>query len=496
MLYDIIIIGAGVVGGAIARELSRYNLSVLCLEKETDVCCGISKGNTGILHSPSLVNKGTKKAEYTIRGNLMFNKLGKELGVQVQWPGALILAYSEQDRDVLRKYKEQGEETRDLYSAGDGYYRFVEQNELRELEPSIHEEVLCALLVPDAGRIIPYEFGIALWENAIENGVKLELNQPVNSVKKIEENRDEFWSVSTDKDTYQSKYVINSAGHGSNRIGVQAGFADSSIAKVKGQYLIYDRNRDFDIQHILFQVPFQEKGKAGKGILVCKTIYGNLMIGPDAQWINDPDNNGTDLQSLREVINGARKSIPDLDVKKIIKTFAGIRPKPENGDFIIEFKNHFLHLCGIESPGLTSSPALAEDIVNMLGKDGLELNEKESFNLIRKPIVNAILNFRGKELKERVELSDSDQDQLVCRCEQVPRSRIVDAINRGIPVTTLDGVKRRTRAGQGYCQGAFCGKRVGRLLSEELNLPVEKITQRGNEPLEKRITAKDIKEYL
>lgn len=492
-MYDVIIIGAGVVGGAIGRELSRFNLSVLCLEKETDVCCGVSKANTGIIHSPSLVKSGTKKAEYTIRGNLMFNDLSRDLGVQVQWPGALILAYSEGDRKVLQAYKEQGEETRKKYSAGDAAYHFIEREELRLMEPSVGCDVLCALLVPDAGRIIPYELGVALWENAIENGVELKLNQSVKSVE-LTNNESKEWLVKTESDEYSSSFVINAAGHGSNSIGVLAGFPDSFIEKVKGQYLIYDRERNFDINHILFQVPSLGKGKVGKGILVCKTVYGNLMIGPDAQWIENVADSGTDLETLQEVINGARKTIPDLDVQKIIKTFAGIRPKPAGGDFIIESKDHFIHLCGIESPGLTSSPALALDVISLLENQGLDLKTNESFSPLRKPIVQSLLNLSKNELKSRVDLPDDDPEQIVCRCEQVPRSRISDALNRGIEINTLDGIKRRTRAGQGRCQGAFCGKRVQRLISKELDISLDSITQRGDEEMGKRISVKELKE--
>ena len=217
------------------------------------------------------------------------------------------------------------------------------------------------------------------------------------------------------------------------------------------------------------------------------------MIGPDAQWVDEALDNGTDLETLIEVLNGARKSIPQLDVKKIIKTFAGIRPKPACGDFIIDSRDHFIHLCGIESPGLTSSPAIAIDVIDKLRMDGLELISDERFNPLRKPVVDSIFNYSGKDLKERVELPDGNPDQIVCRCEQVPRSRILDAMNRGINISTLDGIKRRSRAGQGQCQGAFCGKRVGKIISEELDIPMEKVTQRGLEELDSRVVTKDFK---
>lgn len=211
------------------------------------------------------------------------------------------------------------------------------------------------------------------------------------------------------------------------------------------------------------------------------------MIGPDATWVDDNNDTGTDIETLQEILEGARKSIPALDGSKVIKTFAGVRPKPEGGDFIIENKDQFIHLCGIESPGLTSAPAIAEEVLSLLKNEGLTLSLKDDFNLERKPIVKEIINLSKEELKRRVALPDSDPDQIVCRCEQVPRSRILEALDRGIEVSTLDAVKRRTRAGQGRCQGAFCGKRVKKILSEKSGLPLEEITQRGSEPLGERV---------
>lgn len=485
MIYDVTIIGAGVVGGAIARLLCRYNLSILCLEKETDVCCGVSKSNTGIVHSPSLVPTGTKKAEYTVRGNEMYRQLARELGVTVQWPGALILAYSEEDRKVLAKYKNQGELSRKNCSAPPVDYRMIEKEELLTLEPELNSDVHCALMAPDAGRVIPYELGIALWENAVSNGAELKLNREVQSVNFHKNDR--LWKLHTDRGEYSSRFVINSSGHGSNALGILGGFGDSLINKVKGQYLIYDREREFDVKHILFQVPEQGNGKAGKGILVCKTVYGNLMIGPDATWVDDTNDTGTDMETLREILEGARKTIPALNGSKVIKTFAGVRPKPESGDFIIEIRNQFVHLCGIESPGLTSAPAIAEEVLSLLIKEGLVLKQKRGFNPRREAVVKEILTLSKEELQSRVKLPDTDPDQIVCRCEQVPRSRIIDSMDRGIEVNTLDAVKRRTRAGQGRCQGAFCGKRVRKLLSDKLEIPLEEITQRGKEPLGERI---------
>lgn len=488
MIYDVTIIGAGIVGGAIARLLGRYNISVLCLEKEYDVCCGVSKSNTGIIHTPCLVPVNTKKADYNLRGNVMFNQLSEEMGVQLHWPGALILAYSEEDRETLEKYREQGEDTRRKHSLPKIKYTIIEKAELKKLEPGLNSKVLCALYAPDAGRIIPYELGTALWENALSNGVKLKLKKEVRSFEMEIKDDKKIWKIKTGNEEFKSRYIINSSGHGSNALGKNAGFDNASIMKVKGQYLIYDRERDFDVNHILFQVPEKGKGSSGKGILVCKTVYGNLMIGPDATSVDNEYDRGTDIKTLKSILLGARKSIPALDESKVIKTFAGIRPKPAGGDFIIESKNQFFHLCGIESPGLTSSPAIAEDVLKWLKEDGLILTEKAEIITKREPIVKERLNLSKEELKRRVQLPETDPEQIVCRCEQVPRSRIIDAMGRGIEIKTLDAVKRRTRAGQGRCQGTFCGKRVQKLLSDELGIPAVEITQRGDEPLGERVS--------
>lgn len=486
MKYDAIIIGAGVVGGAIARELSRYNLSVLALEKERDVCCGISKSNTGIVHTPCLVKGPSRKAELNLKGNRLFPRLCEEMEVTLQWPGALILAYSEEDREALKAYKKQGEETRRLWNTPPENYRIIEKEELCSMEPHISEKVQSALFAPDTGRVIPYELGIALWENARKNGVELRLQTPVDAIIRPAE-KDNLWTVKSGDEIFQSSFLINAAGHGSTLLGKIAGMKPYKIDKVKGQYLIYNREKSFDVNHILFQVPEKGHGKEGKGILVCQTVYGNLMIGPDARWIDDPGDNGTDRETLREVLEGARKSIPVLEEKDVIKTFAGIRPKPVMGDFVIEAHNGFIHLCGIESPGLTSSPAIAAEVMELLKNEGLELNPKTTFTASRKPIVKQILHLEKNELKRRINLDDMDDEKIICRCEQVPRKRIIDAMNRGIKLDTLDAVKRRTRAGQGRCQGAFCGSRVQKLLSRELGISEEEITQRGDEPLGERV---------
>lgn len=490
--YNIIIIGAGVLGGAIARELARYHLSILCLEKEADVCCGISKGNTGIIHSPALIPSGTEKAHYSTIGRNHFTKLSTDLGFAYEESGALVLGYEEDAEKTLQSYIQQA--ITNYQSAGlkPPEYQILRGDELFEREPELNRNVKAALFTPDAGRIIPYEYGIALWENAVKNGVCIKFDEKVVAVKKNPDKKG-TWLIETESNHYETDFIINAAGHGSNDIGIQAGFSKVRIDTVKGQYLILDKAAQMEINHILFQVPQKGDHAKGKGILVTKTVYGNIMIGPDAQFQAGTEETSTDLSSLKEVIRGAKKSIPALDIKKTIKNFAGLRPRPAGNDFIIDEKDNFIHFCGIESPGLTASPALAARTVKCLQDMGLELILRKNFNPQRKPVVSEVNNFSVDELKRRIKLPDTDPDQLICRCEQVPRGRIMDSLQRKIPVTTIDGVKRRTRAGQGRCQGTFCGPRVRSLLASELGTEEGNITQRGHEPEPSRVPLDEIR---
>ena len=497
MEYDVIIIGAGVVGGSIARELSRYELSVLCLEKEADVCCGISKANTGIIHSPALVPSGTMKAGMNIRGAHHFDQLSSQLGFGYQRPGALVLGYREEDERTLEKYIQQGIIAYEAAGLTSPSYRILRVPELRRLEPEINPAVRCALWAPDCGRIIPYEYGIALWENAAANGVKLELNSKVTSVSpgQTKSGSRRLWSVRTEREEVRAGWIVNAAGHGSSEIAAFAGFEETAVNRVKGQYLILDREAGPEVNHILFQVPQAGQAGKGKGILVTRTVYGNIMIGPDARQQYDDNDTSTDIEALEKIIEGARMSISGIDPKRCIKTFAGVRPKPAGGDFVISAGNGFVNLCGIESPGLTSSPAIAAETVRQLENMGLGLKPRSDFNPERRTVVEQVLDLPPDEIKRRIALPAGDPDRLVCRCEQVPERRIADALNRGIPVATIDGVKRRTRAGQGRCQGNFCGSRVRSLLAEDLGLPEDEITQRGSEPELKRITAREIRAH-
>ncbi len=491
---DVIIIGAGVVGGAVARELSRFELSVICLEKEADVCCGISKANTGIIHSPALVPSGTIKSAMAVKGAEAFECLSAELGFVYQKPGALVLGFTDEDRITLDQYAENGYRVYADAGMKPPEYRILIGSEITDFEPSVNPEASCALYLPDAGRIIPYEYGIGLWENAVSNGVRLDLDSEVTSIE-YDSSSKLPWIVKTSDAQYRAGFVVNASGHGSSALGAAAGFDDGKINRVKGQYIIIDRAAGPEIGKILFQVPDKKNKKKGKGILVTETVYGNIMIGPDARPQQSSSDTSTDFEALEQVIAGALKSVPGLRPEKCIKTFAGIRPRPHGRDFIIESARGFIHLCGIESPGLTSSPAIAAEVVRLLSDAGLGLSAKTGFNPVRRAIVDDVLTLPPDELKRRIGLPAGTADRIVCRCEQVPEKRIIDAVSRGIPVVTTDGVKRRTRAGQGRCQGNFCGSRVRSLLAEAAGLPEADITRRGNEPELDRITAADVRKH-
>lgn len=489
--YEVIIIGAGIIGGAAARELSRYKTSILCLEKEADVCCGVSKANTGIIHSPAFIPSGKLKSEMNAKGAVNFDRLSAELGFRYQKTGALLLSFSSEDRHVLEKYKKTGIENYNSNGIVPADYRVIEGEELFDMEPALNRSASAALFAPDAGRIIPYEYGIALWENAVANGVHLKLGQNVTGVRKKDDGTG--WKVQAGKEEYSARFIVNAAGHGSNAIGLDAGFNESRINRVKGQYLIMKRNSGPEVNTILFQVPGEGEAKKGKGILVTRTVYGNLMIGPDAVGQDSADDTSTDIKALSRVVEGARLSVPAIDPSECIKTFAGVRPRPASGDFIITKKDSFIHLCGIESPGITSSPAIAARIVEMLKEEGFAAGLKSDFNPERKPLVRRVLSLPPDEVKQRIALPPGAPERLVCRCEQVPEPRILDALSRGIEVKTIDGVKRRTRAGQGMCQGGFCGSRVKELIASYYQIPEDKVSQRGFEPELERVSAAEVR---
>jgi len=463
-MYDVSIIGAGVVGSAIARELSKYNLKVCLIEKEEDVGTGASKANSGIVHGGYVAKYGTLKGELCIKGNSMYNQLEKELNFGYRNPGALVIGFDEDDENRIKKLYENG------VKIGCDDLEIIYGDKIEELEPHINKDVKVALYAKSVGVASPYEMAIALAENAMENGVDLKLETKVLTIDK----EHEAFIINTNKGEIKSKYIVNAAGLYSDKIANMLGMDDFKILPRRGQYVLSTKDQGYLVNKVIFQVPTEK----GKGILVTTTYHGNFMIGPDAQEVVDKEDIGTDIESIEYIIKTARKSIPDFDVRKSLTTFAGIRAISSTGDFVIgETKvKGFINAAGIDSPGLTSSPAIAEKIVGILKEAGLQLIKNEKFNPYRKPIIiKKDKSFDGK-------IDDEDPTKnIICRCEKVTESEIIDAMKRGIPVKSTDAIKRRTRAGMGFCQGNFCRPRVKAIIAREMGIPVEKITVRGKD---------------
>ena len=462
-MYDVIIIGSGVVGAAIARKLSRYNLRVGILEKEDDVATGASKANSGIVHGGYAAKYGTLKGQLCGKGNEMYRKLQEELNFGYRKTGALVIGFNGVDEKKIIELYENGlkMECKDL--------EIIRGDKLKEIEPHLNSDVKVALYAKSVGVTSPYEFTIALVENAVANGVDLKLENEVISIENLE---DKF-IVHTNKEDIETRYIINAAGRYSDNIAYMVGIDNFKIIPKRGQYILMGKDQGHLVNTVIFQVPTDK----GKGILVTTTYHGNFMVGPNAEEISDKDDVATSIETLKYVIDTARKSIPDFDVRKTLTTFSGIRASSNTGDFIIEESRvkRFINVAGIDSPGLTSAPAIAELVKDILVNSGIVLVLKENFMSYRKSIiVKKDNNFHGK-------VDDEDPEKnIICRCEQVTESEIVDAIHRNIVITSTDAIKRRTRAGMGTCQGNFCKTRVVSIIARELNIEEDKVTVRGN----------------
>ncbi|VBB06986.1 fad dependent oxidoreductase [Lucifera butyrica] len=461
-MYDVCIIGAGVVGMNIARELSKYKLRIGILEKADDVSCGCSKANSGIVHGGYSDEPGTLKAELCVRGNRMYKALEEKLHFGYRQTGSLVLAFREEELPMLEELYDYG------IKNGVGGLAIINGDQAREREPYLSQEVIAALYCADAGVVSPYEFVIALAENAVENGAELHLNKEVTAIRR----QDGYFVLTAGDEEFSATYVINAAGIYSDRIACMAGIDDYRISPRRGQYVLLDKDQNYLVKSVIFQVPT----KLGKGILVTTTYHGNLMIGPNAEEIDDKDDVGTDEKTLEFIVRTARKSVPGFDMRKALTSFAGNRPHSNQRDWVIEGERipGLINLIGIDSPGLTSSPAIALKVAGLLRQAGLSLVKKESFQPCRRPII------RKKDATFDGDINAAEPDKhIICRCEVVTEAEIIDSLHRGIAVKSMDAVKRRTRAGMGRCQGTFCSPRVRQLIASELGIPIEEVTQQG-----------------
>ena len=460
-MRDIIVIGAGVVGCSIARELSKYNLDVLVVEKNSDVSEGISKGNSGIVHAGYNEKIGTLKAKLNIEGNKIFDDLSRDLQFPFKRNGAFILAFSDEEMKTLESLKENGEKL------GVEGLEILTREEALNIEPNLNKEIVGVLNVKTSGIVSPYEMTIALAENAAENGVEFKLNSKVTSIEKISEG---YKVTLNNKEIVNGKLIINASGLEGAFLNNLVSMSKREINPVKGEYCLFDKVAGAMINKTLFQVP----NKLSKGVLVTPTAEGNLLVGPNAVEGKTLE---TSREGIDEILDKSKKSLEELPVARILNTFSGIRPKTKGGDFIIEEvedAKNFINVIGIDSPGLTAAPAIGVYVVNMI-KERLDLVEKKNFKKTREKIVRfAELSL---EEKNRLIKEKPAYGHMVCKCEFVTEGEIVEAIHRPIPALTVDAIKRRTRASMGGCQGIGCTLPISKILSRELGIDISDINK-------------------
>ena len=463
--YDIIIIGAGVTGAAVARELSRYDARVLVLEKDEDLCCGTSKANSGIVHAGYDAKPGSLKAKMNLRGNEMMPQLAQELDIPFKQIGSLVVCTDESQRSGIDELYQRGIEN------GVPNLKILERDEIIQMEPNISESVVCALFAPTAGVICPFRLNIAMAECADQNGVEFRFDTPVMSVTK---NGDEF-VVRTPSEEYACKAVINCAGCHADDIHNMVSSRKLHITPRRGDYILLDRSTEGYVSHTIFPQPT----KLGKGILVTPTVHGNTLVGPTAVDTDNKDEAPVTADGIAKVIEGSARNMQGVPVRQVITGFSGLRAHEDGGDFIIEEVSDcpgFFDCAGIESPGLTACPAIGEYMASLVSNK-LSLALKADWNEI------------CHDIKKPFELSAEERDSLIkehpeygriiCRCETVTEGEIIDAVKRPLGARSLDGVKRRTRAGMGRCQGGFCSPRVMEIISREAGIPLEEVTKNG-----------------
>lgn len=473
-MYDVIIIGGGVVGTAIARELSQYQLKIALIEKHSDVCEGTTKANSAIIHGGFDAKPGTLKARFNVRGNELVRRLAPQLQFHFRQIGSLVVAFSDEEVLEIKKLYDRGLENKvpelELWDR---------EKTLRE-EPNLSPETQGALFSGTAGVVCPFSMTYAFIENAVTNGAELICDAEVTAIEMTGGTECPAFSVITGKGTFTGRYVVNAAGLYSDTVAAMVGDRDYTILPRKGEYRVLDKVAGDSVRHVIFQAPT----KMGKGILVSPTYDNNIIAGPTAEDIDDREDTSTTLLGIGKIDTFAKKSVPSLDFRKTIRTFTGVRARPSTGDFMIYASKNakgFIHAGGIESPGLTSAPAIAEYVAELLQQAGAALKKKDNFIAERK----AIPSFAHASNQERAALIAANPlyGRVICRCETVTEAEIVEAIHRPAGARTVDGVKRRVRPGTGRCQGGFCAPRVLEILSRELQLPMEKIlkSNRGTE---------------
>ena len=464
-MKDVIIIGAGVSGCAVARELSRYELDICVLEKESNVCEGTSKANSGIVHGGFDAKPGTLKAKLNVLGNQMMDEMAEKLDFPFRRNGAMVVCQSKEEMAVLEELMERGKKN------GVEGMEMLSRSQALLLEPNLADTVYAAIHIPSSGIVCPFEMNLAYAENAVQNGVQFHLETEVKQIEKMENG----FRVLTDKGMFETRFLINAAGVYADIFHNMVSREKIHITPRRGEYCLLDKNAGNLVERTIFQIPTPK----GKGVLVTPTVHGNLLIGPTAADITDKEGTETTSDGLEEVMKKCTKSVKNIPKRQIITSFAGLRAHEDDGDFIIqEVKDAkgFIDVAGIESPGLSSVPAIGVYVRDIMA--GLtELCEKKEFCEYRKRITR--ISELSREEQNGLIQENPAYGQIVCRCEGVTMGEILDAIHRPLGATTLDGIKRRTRAGMGRCQAGFCTPKNMELLAEELHLELKDIRKTG-----------------
>ena len=470
-MYDIAIIGAGVVGCAIARELSKYRVNACVIEREEDVCCGTSKANSAIIHAGFDATPGKLKARLNVQGNAMMDQLSKDLDIPFQRNGSLVVCTKDQNREDLEKLLEKGK------ANGVPDLRILEREELLALEPNLSDDITCALLAPTGGIVCPFHMTIAFAENAYTNGVEFFLNTEVRKIHKTDHGYqlEVLKKATGTTELMESKTVINAAGVYADVFHNMVSNEKLHITARKGEYMLLDKTAGTHVSHTIFQLP----SNMGKGVLVTPTVHGNLLVGPTATDIENKEGVNTTAEGLDSLSQKAGLSVKNLPFRQVITSFAGLRAHEDQDDFVIgEAANAegFFDAAGIESPGLSSAPAIGVMVAEMVAAK-LNLNENPDFIGIR----NGILNPNTLSMEERNKLIKEKPayGNIICRCEMITEGEIIDAIKRPLGARSLDAVKRRTRAGMGRCQSGFCSPRTMEILEREVPMSMFDITKNG-----------------
>lgn len=466
-MYDAVIIGAGVVGCAVARELSRYRLKTVVLEKGEDVCCGTSKANSAIVHAGFDAEPGTWKAKMNVIGSKKMEKLSKELDFPFKQTGALVVCGREADKEKLQELYDKG------IKNGVKELCILDKEEVHKMEPNLADQVVAALYAPTSGIVCPFQMTIAFAENAYANGVEFKLNTKAEQIRKVEGG----YVVEAPEGIFKTRAIVNAAGVYADEIHNMVSKEKLKIVARRGDYCLLDKTAGAHVSHTIFPLP----NEFGKGVLVSPTIHGNLIVGPTAMDVEDKEANNVRQEGIDFLMTKAEESVADLPMRQVITSFAGLRAHESRGDFTIgepkDAKN-FFDAAGIESPGLTSAPAIGVMVAKMV-KEALNLSENKYFAAKRKGILNP--QTLSKEERTALVKEHPEYGNIICRCEMVTEGEILDAIRRPLGARSLDGIKRRTRARMGRCQSGFCSPRTMEILARELGINMAEVTKAGGE---------------